>query len=161
MSLVLALIFLALIVISVATDLHRMIIPNWLNASVALLFLPAAFVAGFTWTEIGVHVGAGAIAFAVCMALFYGGIFGGGDAKLIPGVVMWTGMAGLMPFLFWMALAGGVLGVVLLAARRIVNAGNIMILQKSSGVPYAVAIAVGVVAAVPASRLLVPVAALF
>jgi prepilin peptidase CpaA len=70
MSLALAALFLALIGISVVTDLHRMIIPNWLNAAVAALFFPAALVAGFTSTEIAMHALAGAVAFAVCMALF-------------------------------------------------------------------------------------------
>lgn len=155
MSLVLAGIFLALIAWSVVTDLAEMIIPNWLNAAVALLFLPAAWAAGLSWTDFGWHALSGTIAFAVCAGLFYAGVFGGGDAKLIPGVVLWLGPAGVTDFAFWMALTGGVLGIMLIVLRRTVPAGNIIVLQKTSGVPYAVAIAAGVIAAAPASPLLV------
>jgi prepilin peptidase CpaA len=149
-------IFLVLIMVSVVTDLREMIIPNWISAAVPLLFIPAAWLAGMDWAVIGGHAVAFLAAFAVCFALFYLNVFGGGDAKLIPGVVLWLGPAAVTPFLFAMALVGGLLGIILIIARNTLPAGNIVIMQKSSGVPYAVAIAAGVVFAAPHAALLSP-----
>lgn len=149
-------IFLVLIAISVVTDLREMIIPNWLSASVPLIFFPAALLAGFGWGLIGWHMLAFLAAFVACFALFSLNVFGGGDAKLIPGVVLWLGPAAVTPFLFAMALVGGLLGIILIIARNTLPAGNIVIMQKASGVPYAVAIAAGVVFAAPHAGLLSP-----
>ena len=154
MTVWLAAAFFALIAWSVVTDLHKMIIPNWLSAAVFILFIPAALVAGLSWPEVGGHVLAMVIALAVCFLLFAVNVFGGGDAKLIPGVMLWVGASGGLEFITAMALVGGVLGLVLLLARRVVPAGDVMILQKTSGVPYAVAIAAGAVYAAPQSPLL-------
>ncbi len=154
MTVLLASVFFALVAWSVVTDLHKMIIPNWLSGAVFVLFIPAAFVAGLSWPEVGGHVLAMVIALAVCFLLFAVNVFGGGDAKLIPGVMLWVGAAGGLEFLTAMALVGGVLGLILLLARRVVPAGDVMILQKTSGVPYAVAIAAGAIYAAPQSALL-------
>jgi len=150
-------IFLVLIMVSVVTDLREMIIPNWISAAVPLLFIPAAWLAGMDWAVIGGHAVAFLAAFAVCFALFYLNVFGGGDAKLIPGVVLWLGPAAVMPFLFGMALVGGLLGLILVVARNTLPAGSLVIMQKTSGVPYAVAIAAGVLLAAPDAVLLAPV----
>lgn len=156
MLIVLACAFFVLIAWSVATDLKEMIIPNWVNAAVALLFFPAAFAAGLSWENIGMHLVVGLAGFVVCVALFYLNVFGGGDAKLIPGVLLWLGPSAVSPFVFGMAIAGGLLGLVLIAARNTLPAGDLVIMQKSSGVPYAVAIAVGVLLATPHATLLFP-----
>ena len=154
-------IFLVLIMVSVVTDLREMIIPNWISAAVPLLFIPAAWLAGMDWAVIGGHAVAFLAAFAVCFALFYLNVFGGGDAKLIPGVVLWLGPAAVMPFLFGMALVGGLLGIILLVARNTLPAGSLVIMQKTSGVPYAVAIAAGVLLAAPDAVLLARVLEIF
>lgn len=158
MSLFFPIVFFALIAWSVVTDLKEMIIPNWLNAAVALLFFPAALLAGFEWSLIASHALVGLVAFIVCVGLFYLGVFGGGDAKLIPGVVIWLGPAAISPFVFGMAIAGGILGLILIAARNTLPASDLIIMQKTSGVPYAVAIAVGIVLAAPHAVLLAPLA---
>ncbi len=133
-------------------------ITNGLNLSIAALFIPAAFVAQIGWGLAGAHLLAGLIAFIVSYLLFSFRVFGGGDAKMIPAVMLWIGPAGWIQFAVGMALSGGLLGIVILMARRAVPveltpgfAQNIM--SKENGIPYGVAIALGAVFAAPHSEL--------
>ena len=85
---------------------------------------------------------------------------------MIPGVMLWVGPAGAMTFLMGMAICGGVLALLVLAARhltpvRATNGFSIETLQQGNGVPYGVAIAAGAIMASPASPLLSGLAAQF
>ena len=101
-------------------------------------------------------------AFVVSVALFFGRVFGGGDAKMIPAVVLWVGPAGIPAFLFGTAIAGGVLAAIILPARFAAPAGfatptRWASLQRGVGVPYGVAIVAGVLYALPHASLLAPI----
>ncbi len=142
--------FLLLLLAAAASDLASMEIPNWISIALAASFAPAAFLAGLGWGAIGLHLGFGLFAFAVCAGLFHVGVIGGGDAKVLSAVALWTGWSALLPFLFWTSLAGGLLALGVLALRRLGGAVGPtaprflrLLLDKSRGVPYAVAIAVG------------------
>ena len=99
--------FLALCVFAALHDINRLTIPNWLNLTLAALFIPAAFVSGLPLEILGGHLLAALCAFVIAFALFAFNIFGGGDAKMIPAVMLWIGPNAAMDFLFAMALAGG------------------------------------------------------
>ena len=134
-------------------------ITNGLNLSIAVLFIPAAFAAQIGWSAGGWHLLAGLIAFVISYLLFAFGLFGGGDAKMIPGVVLWVGPAGWLHFLAGMALSGGLLAITILLMRRAVPAALAPgfaqnILNKENGIPYGVAIATGAFLAAPHSELL-------
>ncbi len=85
-------------------------------------------------------------------------MFGGGDAKVIAGASLWIGLAASGYFLMGMAIVGGVLAALLIAARRMKLTANQAwakrLLSPEEGAPYAVAIAAGALFAAPASPIL-------
>src|SRR6185295_3013176 len=82
---------------------------------------------------------------------------GGGDAKLMAAASMWLGLIGLGPFVFYTALAGGALALMLLAIRsawvRPLAAGGPPWIDRlatpGGATPYGVAIAAGALLAFP------------
>jgi len=128
-----------------ASDVVRYRIPNALCLGVAgafVLYAPALPLA-----SVAAHAATGLAVLAVVAAGFALGLMGGGDAKLLAAVALWLGWRTLVPFLLVMAIAGGVLGLALLAARRMApdpappGRWWSLILSRQSGVPYGVAIA--------------------
>jgi len=151
--------FLSLCVFAALHDVNRLTIPNWLNLTLGALFVPAAAVSGLPIEIIGGHLLAGALAFVIAFGLFSFRIFGGGDAKMIPAVVLWMGPGASLPFVYWMAIAGGVCAAILLISKRMVPAAAIPGFMRApfepkAGVPYGVAIAAGAILAGPSSTLL-------
>jgi prepilin peptidase CpaA len=140
---------LVLLAVAATSDLMTMTIPNFVTLALVSVFVPVAAASGLSWPTIGMHLLVGLIGFAVCAGLFYIGVFGGGDAKLIPGVLVWFGFPGVLAFLFWMALFGGLLAATILTLRRTVGvpAGApewaARLLSRDEGVPYGLAIAAG------------------
>ncbi len=151
--------FFALCLFAAIRDIETLTIPNWLNAWIAFLFIPACILAAPGWEVAGWHLLAGVIAFVVAVLMFMGGLFGGGDAKMIPGVMLWIGPDGTVDFIYGMAAAGGVLAILVVLARRMVPAGatpelSVESLQAGKGIPYGVAIAAGAFLAAPSSPFL-------
>jgi prepilin peptidase CpaA len=100
------------------------------------------------------HFGAATIVFLITMILFAFKLLGAGDSKFATAVALWLGFQGLAPFLFYMALIGGLLGVVSLALRHrkpFKNPPQGTWLAKAqeghNAVPYGIAIAGGTVIA--------------
>lgn len=151
-----ALVFVGLIMAAAACDLRSMLIPNWISIALALIFPLAAWSAGMSWPAIGLHVGIGVLVFIAGFILFSINVLGGGDVKVIAAASVWTGAAALSPFAFWTTAAGGVLALVMLIARRSMEpaahrpAFLNRLLDPKKGIPYAVAIAVGAMASLPA-----------
>ncbi len=141
--------FLALCLAAALKDINAHIIPNWLNLSLAVLFVPAAAVSGVPIEIIGGHLLAAGLAFLLAFGLYAARVFGGGDAKMIPAVMLWLGPSAAAPFVIWMALAGAACALVILAVRRTIPAemvpGPIRApFMPAAGVPYGVAITTGV-----------------
>jgi len=160
LSTVFALIFFCLCLYAAFKDTISFTIPNWLNISFFILFVPAAFAASLGWQIAGLHLMVGAIALVVSFGLFAFRVFGGGDAKMIPGVLLWVGPAGALHFIFGMAIVGGLLSVIILSVRRVYPvevAPNFArkILTPENGIPYGVAIAFGGFMAAGQSPLLI------
>lgn len=135
-------------------DMSSLTIPNWVNAGIALAFVPAALTAFFagdvTLATIGWHFAVGAITFVICFVLFAVGAFGGGDAKMIPAIALWMGPAGMMPFILGTTVAGGMLALAVLLARKSIPEAFApgfvrATMQDGNGVPYGVAISVGAI----------------
>src|SRR5262245_52670551 len=74
-------------------DVSTMTISNWVSISLVAAFFPAAFSAGLSLGDIGFNLAFAAIVLLICAALFYLGIFGGGDAKVIAAASLWIGLA--------------------------------------------------------------------
>jgi prepilin peptidase CpaA len=150
--------FCAVVLFAAWRDVAEMLIPNWCSIALAVLFVPAAAAAGLTLEQFGWHIAFGSLVLAACAALFFLGVFGGGDAKMLAACSLWTGMSGSLEFVLWTALAGGLLSGALILLRRAripaTKAWARRLLSPEEGAPYVVAIAAGAIMAAPASPIL-------
>ncbi len=142
------------------SDFSRLTIPNMYAACIGAAFIPAFLVTSIfagdvtffaSWKS---HLLSAVIIFAVTYGLFHFKLIGGGDSKLLSVYALWVGLQGLMPFMFFMALAGGVLGVTTLALKKwqpIKNPAKDSWIEKAQAgkqeVPYGIAIFTGALAA--------------
>jgi prepilin peptidase CpaA len=150
----------AAVLAGAAYDAATLTIPNWISIVLIALFPIVAFNADLSWAEAGLHVGVGVAALVVGAALFAGGIIGGGDAKLFAAVSLYIGAAWFVMYAFAVAMAGGVLALLVLGLRWLVPSGVAgrfawlqNLTQKSAGIPYGVAIAAGGLFVIPATNL--------
>lgn len=91
-------------------------IPNMLLA--ALLVLYALFAPlYFDLHTIFVALMTGATALVICIGLYVIKIIGAGDAKYLSVISLWAGFPGIITFLFYMALLGGVIAVFFIIFR--------------------------------------------
>lgn len=125
------LIFAGTLALAALSDLRSRTIPNFMPVLLLVAFIPAAWFAGYGWPQALSHLGAAAMVFAVAVLLFALRVWGGGDAKLVAAVALWIGFTALSRFVVIMALAGGVLALVML-----------LIYGRRARVPYGIAIAI-------------------
>lgn len=137
---------LALLIVAALWDLVRMEIPDWISlALLALAVLHAWFAAG---PGLFPRLLALAVMVAVGLLLFARGWMGGGDVKLLMATAPLVGWPGLLAQIGGIAVAGGVLAVVMLVLR-LVMAARIpadrlpLVLRPGVALPYAVAILAG------------------
>ena len=156
-----ALVYPACLLWAAKTDIESMTIPNRLTLGLAMAFVPAALLLGMTPAQWGAHLGLGLAGLIAGMALFAFRVMGGGDAKLIAAATLWLGTDGTLAFLVYTALAGGVLTLGLMWARR--NLAQLAPslpgplgrhLEAKGDIPYGVAICVGGLLAIPHTDLL-------
>jgi prepilin peptidase CpaA len=132
------------------SDIMTMRIPNW-HTAVVLAAFALAFAATpqffGRWWE---HVGALVLVFLPTFFLYHKGMFGGGDTKFGSALALWVGLKGIMIYLFYLTLAGGVLGCAALFFRhkkplKNPRAGSwpARAQEGKSAVPYGVAISAG------------------
>jgi prepilin peptidase CpaA len=136
----------AALLVAAASDLRRFLIPD--GCSLALLGAFALFaLSGATMGAWPLHLLAGLVAFVLGAALFAARLFGGGDVKLFAATALWAGPALAMPLVLAMALAGGLLVLLiaarLLAQRALAPAGGPADSLRAQPVPYGIAIAAG------------------
>ena len=93
-------------------DLRTFTIPNWLCASVAVLFIAHALSTPHTVSWIDSLI-ACFVMFLAGIALFAANLMGGGDVKLMAALGLWTGLESIMQFLLITSLAGGALALVI------------------------------------------------
>ena len=94
-------------------DLYSFTIPNWIPILVVCGFVIAALAKGNLWSlATSLHASTGIAVLVVVALLFFRGIIGGGDAKLIAAASVWMGWPQLMPFLLIIAFTGGILALV-------------------------------------------------
>ncbi|MCA8890799.1 prepilin peptidase [Hyphomonas sp.] len=151
--------FLALCLFAALHDVNSLTIPNWLNLTIAGLFVPAAVFSGLPVEILIGHVLAGLAAFVIGFALFAFRVFGGGDAKMIPAVMLWIGPSASLEFVFTMALVGGACALLIVLVRNTVPAAVVpgpirAPFEEKAGVPYGVAIAAGAFVASAGSPIL-------
>ena len=112
----------------------------WLSGGLALGKLPASHVLA--------AVGCAVAVFAVGALGFAGGILGGGDVKLLAASSLFAGPGLLVDFILITAVAGGLLGLAMLAGAPIgpaaaLTSGGTVRARLRGGLPYGPAIAAG------------------
>ncbi len=134
----LAAIVAVLLVVAAVIDGRTRIIPNWLNAAIALLAIPYWYSTGLAlWPDVAIQIAIGAAALLVFAGVFAIGQMGGGDVKLITALALFLRPADFVQTLVVMALAGGVLTVVMAVRHKSRNDGT------PFENPYGIAIALG------------------
>jgi prepilin peptidase CpaA len=154
-------IFPVLVIVAALRDATSYTIPNWIPLALVAAFPVVALGVGLPLQTIGLQLALGLAALAVGMGMFAARWIGGGDAKLFAAAALWIGWPATMTFLGLTGLAGGVLAVSLLGLRSAyvrpyMPAGPAWLarlVEPGQNVPYGVAIAVGALAAFPASAL--------
>lgn len=101
------------LLIAAFTDLRRRQIDNWLTAVVALAAPLFWFAAGLGLPEIGYQVAVAVATLIVLAGLFALGAMGGGDVKLLTALALWFEPMWFLKLIIIMAIAGGVLTLVL------------------------------------------------
>jgi prepilin peptidase CpaA len=150
------LLFPALMAFAAFSDLFTMTISNRLSLALAVGFALLALVSGMGFADIGWHVAAAGLVLAVSFIFFACGWIGGGDAKLAAATALWFGFTHLPDYLLCASLFGGVLTVLLLQFRRwplpLLLARHAWIERlhdRTSGVPYGIALAAAALAVYP------------
>lgn len=130
---------LAVALLAAATgDLRRRIIPNWLNAAIALLAIPFWWFSGLAlWPDVALQVGVALGVFLVFALAFRFGAMGGGDVKLVAALALWLPPMAVMKLLVIMSIAGGALTSAMLIRHKLAKA------QHPLEIPYGLAIAFG------------------
>ena len=128
----------AALLLAAAVDWRSRIIPNWLNAGIALVAIPYWWSIGLPlWPGVALQLALGAAVFVLFAIAFRFGAMGGGDVKMAAALALWLPFAGVVKLLVIMSIAGGVLTLAMLAAHRMAKAAG------QPEIPYGIAIAFG------------------
>jgi prepilin peptidase CpaA len=124
------------LVAAAAMDWRSRIIPNWLNAAIALGAIPF-WIATRTplWPDAAIHVAVAAAIFALFALAFHLGMMGGGDVKMLAALALWLPPLAVVQLLVIMSLAGGALTLAMLIRHRLSKA------EGALEIPYGIAIA--------------------
>ncbi|TAJ90594.1 MAG: pilus assembly protein CpaA [Reyranella sp.] len=137
----------ALLIAAAWQDLRTLHIGNGLAIAIVALFAVWAAIGlvGGTCTlgGIGLSIACATGLFAVGVAAFAAGVMGGGDVKLLAATGLFAGPAQIVDLLLVTALAGGLLGIAVLAGAPIgpVSGAGAAVLRRR--LPYGPAIAAG------------------
>jgi prepilin peptidase CpaA len=139
-----------------AMDLLTMKIPNRISVVMVLAFFPLALLAGLGAWDLLHHVEAGLLMLLLGVLLFIPGWFGGGDAKLMAAIGLWIGLENLFAYVFYVALAGGMIAAVFTSVRSVPlprvflgEAWALRLHRSDSGIPYGIALAAGALLVYP------------
>ncbi len=126
------------LIYAAVTDIQRRQIDNWLNAGIVLAAPIFWWASGMSlWPDVAIQFGIAVLAFAFFAGLFALKLMGGGDVKLLTALALWIEPNAFLQLLLVMALAGGVLTIVM-------GAYHFLQRQKERlAIPYGVAIAFG------------------
>jgi len=122
------------------TDIRARIIPNPLNAGIALaapLWWWACGVA--PWPGIAIQLAVACVALLIFAGAFAIGAMGGGDVKLIVALGLWLAPLDFMKMIVWMSIGGGILTVAMLVRHKLRR------IETPLEIPYGVAIAIATI----------------
>ena len=140
-------IMLFLVFLAAVEDGLRLTIGNWQSAGIAIAAIVAVAIEGPAaglWQNFLLLV----VMLAAGTFLFARGWMGGGDIKLLAASSLWFDLASGWKLLVAIALAGGVEALLVIALRRIAwpdaARRRVLLLRRGEGIPYGIAIALGV-----------------
>ena len=145
-------------VLAAVSDYRGMTIPNTYSAIII-----GAFVLCYAILWMGgrddvfgplmSHGLAALIVFLITLVMFMAKAIGAGDSKLATALAFWAGLKGLMPFVFYMSVVGGLLGLTALVLKKWTPVKNppegswiAQVQGGASKVPYGIAIVAGALA---------------
>lgn len=135
-----------LLALAAVQDSIQLKISNLLCGAVLLLGIAVVALVGFRlalWQNLLVF----AATLTLGTVLFSAGKIGGGDVKLFASTVFWFDLQGAAWLLLSVAIAGGVLAMLIIAVRSVGWSEGLqqraVILRRKAGIPYGVAIAAG------------------
>ncbi|MGH1398074.1 MAG: A24 family peptidase [Alphaproteobacteria bacterium] len=141
------------------SDFRGMKIPNVYSVLIGGAFVLcfgglSVFGGGTVFAPLLSHVIGFAVVFVLTLIMFFTRVWGAGDQKLMSAFALWMGIGGMLPFLVYTALIGGVLGLVALFLQRFkpvaapAEGAWVALVQGGEGkVPYGIAIFGGAVLA--------------
>lgn len=140
--------FAVLLAVAAVSDLRAFRIPNAISLAIAALFPLYIFTSDAPWSS---GLLAAGLVFAVTTPMFFLGIFGGGDAKLLTATALWAGMTHLVPMLVVTTAIGCLLSVGIWLHHKFSFVSRLPVtvegeraeIHGSLHVPYGVAIAAG------------------
>jgi len=151
-------VFPALMAYAAASDLLTMTIPNKVSLGLVVCFGVFAIGSGLPWHAVAMHVAAGLLVLTVAFGMFAFGWIGGGDAKLAAATALWLGFNTLMEYLLISTVAGGMLTLAILSMRgwplplfALRWEWLSRLHDRTSGVPYGIALAGAALAVYPHS----------
>lgn len=141
-----------------ASDVRTMQIPNicpvLVIAAFAVAYTACALAGSDALENWRSHLVAAAIMLVATAAMYAAKALGAGDSKLATALALWAGLKGLYIFIFFMTIAGGILGIAALAMKGRTIVPNpregswLAVLRGGRGaLPYGVAIFCGAAAA--------------
>lgn len=148
--LTLAIILSILMLLVCVFDARNYIIPNWLVGLVIIPY-PALLILSPTAVDWPMALAAFVGSFVIGFILFSSKVMGGGDVKLLAACCLWTGTKVLALFLLYTSALGGILALLLLLGRPVVNfyAARLCpektlprLFRHGEPVPYGIAIAI-------------------
>lgn len=126
-----------LLLAAAVSDLRSRTISNRLNLAIGSLAIPLWWVANFSlWPDVAFQLLAAVGIFLIFLAIYAIGAMGGGDVKMIAAISLWIPVSLLLPALMVMAIAGGLLSLVMLIRSKWASESH------QIQVPYGVAVAV-------------------
>ena len=153
LSLVIISTFAILILSAAVSDLLQFKISNVIPISLSILFFISVVLIGWDLQSAFYNFLTAIVALFVCFIFFNIGFFGGGDAKLISAICIWSGLEGLYEFILIMALIGGLLAIILMGFRKTDIPPNLKSIawikqlhEAKKQVPYGIAIAASALA---------------
>lgn len=140
-------------------DVTTMTISNRLVLLLAVSYFVLAPAAGISFNIILASMVVAAVAFLVTFSLFACGWIGGGDAKLIPVVMLWLGHNLAFDFALYASGAGAVLTLTILQLRNLPLPVRLQraewsrrLHRRDIGIPYGLALALAALWLLPDSH---------
>jgi prepilin peptidase CpaA len=157
-SIILLVVLPVLCMYSCFSDMFAMRISNRVCLAILVLFGVFVIASGMPMAVAGWHLLAGLVVLLVSFSLFATGWIGGGDAKLVAAIAVWTGFGQLIDYLAVSSLLGGALTLALLMARSyplpafaVRQAWISRLHDRETGVPYGMSLGVTAVLILPFS----------